>query len=290
MADWLRHICPAVHIAGQAPHRPGWVEAMRTIYDHELVLFAGGPFVVEIAGERYECPDRSFLIVPPGRLHVSRLAGGRGGVRRWGHFDWTAEHDRGPWPLWTYHPAAPDAAALRPAPAFVPHGALHAAGNVDPKVFDLADDLCRRWAGEDALERSTCRAVLLDILIRLLEPRGRAPEQNHRDVRLVQDIRRALESLAYEPMADAEPVQRRLERLGYSYAHLCRLFHRHVGVTPLGYVNALRIERARYLLRDGGLSVSQTAHTLGFAGLGYFSRLFRQRTGVSPRQYAAGEV
>ncbi|HOI56624.1 MAG TPA: AraC family transcriptional regulator, partial [Phycisphaerae bacterium] len=68
MADWLRRICPAVHIAGQAPHRPGWVEAMRTIYDHELVLFAGGPFVVEIGGDRYACPDRSFLIVPPGRL------------------------------------------------------------------------------------------------------------------------------------------------------------------------------------------------------------------------------
>lgn len=58
------------------------------------------------------------------------------------------------------------------------------------------------------------------------------------------------------------------------------------------YVNALRIEHAKQLLRDEpGLSVLNVALDSGFASIGPFNRAFRELTGLSPREFrgAAGD-
>ena len=63
------------------------------------------------------------------------------------------------------------------------------------------------------------------------------------------------------------------------------MFKEQTGYPPLQYINKLRIERAKQLLADAGLSVSECAETLGFTDVNYFSRLFRKFTGVSPSKY-----
>ncbi len=51
----------------------------------------------------------------------------------------------------------------------------------------------------------------------------------------------------------------------------------------VSYYNALRMERARSLLRSG-MSVKETAFALGFANQNYFSACFKKRFGVSPSE------
>lgn len=63
------------------------------------------------------------------------------------------------------------------------------------------------------------------------------------------------------------------------------MFKEQTGFSPLQYINQIRIERAKQLLCDSGLSVSECAETLGFTDVNYFSRLFRKLTGVSPSNY-----
>jgi AraC-like DNA-binding protein len=63
------------------------------------------------------------------------------------------------------------------------------------------------------------------------------------------------------------------------------MFKEQTGYPPLQYINKLRIERAKQLLADSGLSVCECAETLGFSDVNYFSRLFRKITGISPSKY-----
>lgn len=63
------------------------------------------------------------------------------------------------------------------------------------------------------------------------------------------------------------------------------MFKEQTGIAPLQYINRIRIERAKQLLSDSGLSVSECAETLGFSDVNYFSRLFRKQTGTSPSKY-----
>lgn len=64
-----------------------------------------------------------------------------------------------------------------------------------------------------------------------------------------------------------------------------RLFRKHTGVSPAAYLAGLRLAHAAELLKKPECSVTETALRCGFSNLAYFSRVFRQKYGLSPREY-----
>lgn len=65
------------------------------------------------------------------------------------------------------------------------------------------------------------------------------------------------------------------------------------GCTFRNIVNATRIERAKELLRHGGIPISSIAFDLGYSTANNFSRAFKAQAGLSPSQYlltSRGEV
>lgn len=69
--------------------------------------------------------------------------------------------------------------------------------------------------------------------------------------------------------------------------HFLRLFKLAYGISPYQYVQQLRLDKARRLLKRSSLPVQDIAWMLGFENSQSFSRLFYQREGVYPTQYAA---
>jgi len=64
--------------------------------------------------------------------------------------------------------------------------------------------------------------------------------------------------------------------------HFHRLFTRFHGVTPHRYLNHLRLERARAMLRASDRSVIDVATDCGFESLGSFTTLYRRTFGITP--------
>lgn len=85
------------------------------------------------------------------------------------------------------------------------------------------------------------------------------------------------------------PVSRLARVSGVSEAHFARSFKEAFGVPPHRYLMTLRIERAKALLRDSELSVSEIAFRTGWKSLGTFGRTFRDVTGESPGDLRARE-
>jgi AraC-like DNA-binding protein len=71
-----------------------------------------------------------------------------------------------------------------------------------------------------------------------------------------------------------------------SRAHFVRSFRKAFGETPHRYLQRRRIERAKELLRNTRLSVTEVSLTVGFRSLGSFSTTFRQLVGEAPIAYA----
>jgi transcriptional regulator GlxA family with amidase domain len=72
-----------------------------------------------------------------------------------------------------------------------------------------------------------------------------------------------------------------------SPAHFSRQFRAAYGETPYAYLMTRRIERAKALLRQGDLSVTDVCLAVGCTSLGSFSARFTQLTGETPTGYRA---
>lgn len=75
------------------------------------------------------------------------------------------------------------------------------------------------------------------------------------------------------------------EALAISDRTLIRRFKAALDQTPLAYLQDLRLEAARALLETGDLSVDVIGGQVGYNDPSSFSRLFRQRIGISPGAY-----
>lgn len=70
-----------------------------------------------------------------------------------------------------------------------------------------------------------------------------------------------------------------------SKSSLNRLFLKAMGKSPVDSLIGFRVDRAKALLCDPSLNISEIALRCGFGDSNYFSRRFRLETGISPRDY-----
>jgi transcriptional regulator GlxA family with amidase domain len=108
------------------------------------------------------------------------------------------------------------------------------------------------------------------------------------DAELLRRLLRAKDRM--DAASDEDWPVRRLARVsGVSAAHFARSFKEAFGVPPHRYLLTRRIERAKALLRDTGLSITEIAFQTGWESLGTFGRTFRDVTGESPGAIRARE-
>ena len=119
---------------------------------------------------------------------------------------------------------------------------------------------------------------ILEHLTEALENRRSAGSEAQRIV---------LKAMAYIHTHYPDPISRSdvAAHVGLSERHLTRCFHQEVGITPITYLNRYRVRQAKGLLDYGDKGITEIALEVGFSSHSYFSRVFREQVGVSPRAY-----
>ncbi len=94
-------------------------------------------------------------------------------------------------------------------------------------------------------------------------------------------VERALR-LIHDGALDSGGVEDLAARLGVGARHLARLFERHLGASPLQMAKTLRIQRAKRLLDETDLSMTDVALQSGFGSIRRFNAAFADLYGRPP--------
>ncbi len=251
---------------GIAGYGPGERLSRRTLHDWEMVLILEGQVIYHANGIDYQAPPGSLILARPGFDEAYRWDPRSHTRHAYFHFnvksrpnDWPETHD---WPiirtdvnevvitlyrrvmkLIRQHPDWPD---------------------VSPGVHDcrLVETLISEYLiGEDQKVDST---------------RHDRPEPVERAIRLMN------KALVQQPPAELS-LEELAAHAGVTAKHLCRLFGRHVGHSPVSTYRRLKLQTAVPYLARSNLSIKQIAHRCGYDDPLYFSRCFSRVYGQSPR-------
>ena len=78
--------------------------------------------------------------------------------------------------------------------------------------------------------------------------------------------------------------------IGLKHARFTLLFHHYTGDSPLRYLNRLRVEKARFMLRSTPKPITWIALECGFCSSQHFARVFREFTGVTAQEYRQNKL
>lgn len=81
------------------------------------------------------------------------------------------------------------------------------------------------------------------------------------------------------------PVTAMIRLSGLAERSFKRRFQQATGMSPLEYVQTLRLEEAKQMLESGDEPIEAIANEVGYEDAGFFSRLFRRNVNLSPAQY-----
>jgi AraC-like DNA-binding protein len=95
--------------------------------------------------------------------------------------------------------------------------------------------------------------------------------------------RRFIEEHAHEQLS----LRLVASAVGINATHLSEKFKQVTGIKFVDYVARTRFEKARELLKDVDLRISEVAFAVGFQSLSQFNRVFKVLSGKSPTQYRA---
>jgi len=159
-------------------------------------------------------------------------------------------------------------------------------GTPEPQLVSIGKRLLFEIGAEGPNGRMMVEALTIELVLHLLRHHGAAllpptvpaPKLSRRK------LQRAIEYIDFNLREDfslADVAQ----TLAMSPGHFAHAFKQTTGLPPHRFVLQRRVERAKSLLLETDLPITEIAHRIGCASPSHFSVMFHRLTGRSPRDY-----
>jgi len=168
---------------------------------------------------------------------------------------------------------------LRQGQMYIDHGRLYCSAGVSAGM-DLSLYLVEKFCGRQVAVESA-KTMVLDMGRKKQTPYDCfiAPK-DHGDSLIIKAQewmeQHQVESIDYDGLAKKFRMSRRT---------LERRFKNAVGVTPLGYLQKLRVEYAKRLLEQGTQTFNEITYMVGYEDISFFRKIFIRITGLRPKEY-----
>lgn len=243
----------------------------------EFTLLQKGNCVYQIQLEQYPVQAGDLVFLPPALLHAISAPEGE------------MISDTYVFHMHFLGADSPDVCATRylqplTNQELVPPFILSPGHPVYKEALSVFQEIDQAWQQHKPGYELVVRAKLLSLLALLLpycKERSQSPELRTEHS---QKIKTALEYIAAHyaeeiSIADVAAV------CYFSEYHFMRFFKRYTGVSCGDYIKSLRLEKAAERFAAGEQGILDVALSVGFHNLSYFYRAFRNKYGVTPREF-----
>ncbi len=147
-------------------------------------------------------------------------------------------------------------------------------------IYDIkvGDKLSIQWI-EESQDIRELRQRLIDVLRYAFDYIGELKNQQYG-----KEVTLAIEYL-YSHFNEAIKLHDVSVEVGIHESYLSKKFKDATGINFIDYLNQIRIDRAKELLQNPERLVYEVAEIVGYSNESYFSRIFKQYEGISPKQY-----
>lgn len=157
-----------------------------------------------------------------------------------------------------------------------------------PKHGDIVQDLIMRIQAEYFTKEPYADAALSSLMSDLLVHIAREQDTEKLEADLDKPLLNLFCQARYTMLSNCErewASTNMSQMVSLSRSQFYKYYNDFFGVSPMQDLTNARIEKAKYLLMNHELSVTEVAKRCGYASIHHFSRTFKEHTGVSPLKY-----
>ena len=150
------------------------------------------------------------------------------------------------------------------------------------KARELIEEMYQEYAAQDEGWQLAIKTLINALILLAIREMPRC-ERMHPNKQVVK-LKNILEYVALHYCEEIS-LENCAAVAGFNPSYLSRYFRQHMGVTFQEYIKRLRIDKARWLLRNEKFSVTEVSYQAGFRDIKTFNKLFKSECGLSPTQF-----
>ena len=154
----------------------------------------------------------------------------------------------------------------------------------DQEIGDILKKALSEQENKMPYYQESVKALMMEVLViifrKYLEEDTKTDELSNK-LKLIKKVVKYIKRHYDEDLT----VERISEECGYSRFYVSKTFKEITGFTVVWYINAARIEKAKSLIKNGDLSMSEIALQSGFGNQSYFGKVFKKIENISPHEY-----
>ena len=265
---------PEICEAGKITNTFHWIHPDRTMECNVFLLITNGVFRVEEDTTKYVLKKNDVFFLKSGLHHTSQLYSDDGTSWYYVHFYDAVCSDCKTGNCILHSPSQ---MISKPEQLLLPKKITLSPYEAD-KVSIAMQEMCIKYSSPSPLVKARLNLELKKLFLNLLEL----------DMSSKNELRTSIANRIMD-LIDSSTIdlssKEISERLELNYEYLSRTFSKETGFTISQYKNHVKIQKAIYYLKTENLTISEIAEKCGFENQFYFSRVFKNVTGLSPTAY-----
>lgn len=291
----VNSISPYIRLASYSLIEGSWKLNERILFDYELIYIDQGCMSLTVEGVEHLCQEGTVILLRPNQPHIIKRAGDTLLSQPHIHFDLTFQEDSKD----VYVCFENYAQLTEEQRKLIRTDALKELQLDLPTVMILKDvsfvrdllyTIIDKWVERKPFYEMECNGYFLQILAYLFRNYNTQQEQGEQyDFSDSMNLSHLKNYILHNYHMNIT-LDGLAKQFGMSKFYLTRRFKEVYGKSAIEYLNSVRLERAKFFLKNQNLNITQVSSMVGFASVYVFSHFFKKKTGMSPLEYRKSKM